>query len=189
MLRTSVRMIARAPAVTRRTLSRNGSSSSSNDAVGLGYTSEVLEGVSRLNLVREMMAAIDHPARTIPGVSSVTVQPALGDAGMDGALWRRMVVDGETIVEHIYANPTLGTVRRIALRTDGKEGDLEIVNHLRVKDGALRIEVYQRDQHTLEREFYSMPLASATFTIEATVALARAKEAQEQDACFHANKA
>ena len=97
------------------------------------------------------------------------------------------MVGNETVTEHVYANPALGTIRRVALEADGSEGSLEIVNHLRAKP--LRIEIYQRDLHTMEREFYALSLASAAASIEQVVALARAKEAQEQDACFHASKA
>ena len=163
--------------------------SSSTEVLGLGYVSSELIGVGRAALMRELMASIDHPRSTIPGVSTVTVAPALGDAGLEGGLWRKMVVDGKTVFEHIYANPAAGQVRRVELKEDARtEGDLERVTQLRAEPH-LHIEVYVRDVNSLERVHSEEPLTLARLAVEQTVTLARAKEAQEQDSSFHGNKA
>ena len=176
----------RGMAVARRTLCANGSSSS---VVGLGYVSREITGVSRSNLMREMMSSIDHPSSTIRGVTSVLVQPALGDAGFEGALWRKMVVDGTTHVEHVYANPAIGVIKRVPLEADGKtEGKVEHVTQLSAKP-ELHIELFSRETMSLQRVQSCMPLAAADFAVEQTVALARAKEAQETDCNFHTAKA
>lgn len=157
--------------------------------LGLGYVSPELKGISRTALMRELMALIDHPGRAIPGVTSVSVLPAQGDAGLEGGLWRKMAVDGEVILEHIYANPALGCIRRVGLLPDGKtEGEQELVTQLRTKPH-LHVEVFARDVNSLERIHSDEPLALAKLAIEQTVKLACAKEAQEQDGSFHGNKA
>lgn len=139
--------------------------------------------------MRELMALIDHPGRAIPGVTSVSVLPAQGDAGLEGGLWRKMAVNGEVILEHIYANPALGQVRRVALLPDGKtESEQELVTQLRTAPH-LHIEIFARDVNSLERIHSDEPLALAVLAVEQTVALACAKEAQEQDDSFHGNKA
>ena len=88
------------------------SGSDNRDTVGLGYMSEPIEDVSRANLMRELMSSVDMPGRTMNGVTSVKVQVASGEAGLEGALWRRMVVNGEEVLEHIYVNPASGKVQR-----------------------------------------------------------------------------
>jgi len=159
---------------------------SSDQIVGLGYTSSALD-VSRANLMREMMSAIDMPGRHVPGITSVKVQPAAGDAGEDGALWRRMIVNGEELLEHVYANPAQGEVRRVGLLKDGREGPLEIVSAL--LNNPLRIEVFQRDRDTLERMPYPASLQATADAVEAAVELARAMEKQQEDVCFFGSKA
>jgi hypothetical protein len=174
----------------RRALSSSSSideTASESTIVGLGFESGEIVGVSRTVLMRELMSSIDQPGRTMEGVTSVILQPATGDAGAEGALWRRMVVHDDTYIEHIYANPARGEIRRIALEDDGSEGDLEVVNQLR--KSPLRIEIFQRQRSTLERTPYRAPLVAAIAAVDMTIALARAKEAQEADACYFGSKA
>ena len=164
-------------------------STSALEPLGLGYVSTAIEDVGRTTLMREMMASIDHPGRAMPGVTSVKVQPALGEAGHEGGLWRRMVVDGVPVHEHIYANPALGLIRRVELEADGStEGGLEMVTALRAKPH-LHMEVFMRDKDSLAKVHCEQPLALAKLAVRRTVELARAKEAQEQDCSFHGNKA
>lgn len=155
--------------------------------VGLGASSGELAGASRAHLLKALMSAIDHPGRLIPGVTSVIVRPAVGEAGEEGALWRSMTVKGERIVEHIYANPAAGEVRFVALDDDEREGGAEIVHALR--RSPLRLEYFQRCRQTGERLHWDAPIDSALQSIEATVSLARAKEAQDGDPGFFGSKA
>jgi hypothetical protein len=156
--------------------------------VGLGYESAAIEGVGRTHLVRELMAAVDQPARVMGGVEAVTVRAALGAAGDEGALWRSLTVRGESLIEHIYCNPALGEVRRVPLQPDGSEGPLEIV-HAVARKPPLRIEVYQRERHSLARTDWSVPLEDVAASVEATIQLARAKAQQDGDACYFGTKA
>ena len=160
---------------------------SATDVVGLGASSGDLSSSSRTHLLNALMSAIDHPGRLIVGVTSVTVRPAVGEAGEDGALWRTMTVEGERVVEHIYANPAAGEVRFVPLDADEREGDTEIVHALR--RSPLRLEYFQRCRRTGERLHWDTPMHSALRSIEATVTLARAKEAQDGDSGFFGNKA
>eukprot|EP00325_Prymnesiales_sp_UTEX-LB-985_P015324 CAMPEP_0174763362 /NCGR_PEP_ID=MMETSP1094-20130205/110242_1 /TAXON_ID=156173 /ORGANISM="Chrysochromulina brevifilum, Strain UTEX LB 985" /LENGTH=181 /DNA_ID=CAMNT_0015969319 /DNA_START=1 /DNA_END=546 /DNA_ORIENTATION=- len=165
---------------------------STPELVGLGFCSKEIEGVSRAALFRSMMNKIDMPQRFLP-VSSVSVRPAMGDAGDDGALWRSMrfegpgALHGSLIVEHIYANPAAGMIRFVTLNADGSEGDLEVINALLT--APIRIEYYQRRRLGLERVHWAAPLSSASHAIATTVALARAQEAQQLDPSFVAAKA
>ena len=139
-----------------------------------------------------MMNVIDAPSKFFP-VKSVFVRPAEGEAGEDGALWRSMVYAGSgpkkgaTIVEHIYANPARGEIRFVGLTEDGREGETETVHKLISKP--LRIEYFLRDRETLERVESDEPLPAARVAIETTIALAKAKEAQECDPNFVGIKA
>ena len=171
-----------------RALRRWCSNERSLSPLGLGYASPELKGVSRTALMRELMALIDQPGRALPGVTSVSVLPAQGDAGLEGGLWRKMVVGEDVILEHIYANPALGTVCRVGLLPDGAEGEQELVTQLRTKPH-LHIEIFARDVNSLERIHSDEPLALAKLVVEQTVKLASAKEAQEKDDSFHGNKA
>ena len=183
-LRTAVHR--QCTAVARRTLCNT---TTTCKPLGLGFISPEIAGVGRMAVMREMMASIDHPGRTVPGVTSVMVQPALGEAGLEGGLWRRMVVDGETINEHIYANPALGLIRRVMLNADGKtEGSLEMVSVLRAKPH-LHMEIFVRDKESLAKVHSNQPMAFAKLAVDRTVELARAKEAQEQDCSFHGRSA
>jgi len=159
---------------------------STRQTIGLGYVREVSD-VSRTHLVRELLASVDHPQRHIPGVENVIVQPATGTAGDDGALWRRMTLNGKCITEHIYCNPAAGLVRRVALEKDGHEGELEIISAVLMKP--LRLEMYQRHRDTLERADWPISVQLAEIAFEQVVSLARAKQAQDTDACFHGSKA
>jgi hypothetical protein len=167
-------------------------SAAAAEPVGLGVSSEEICGVGRAALVNSMMNKIDMPARFLP-VSSVFVRPATGDAGDDGALWRSMVFNGPgplggtTIVEHIYANPSAGVIRFVALDPDGSESEYEEVNAL--ASSPLRIEYFRRHRETRERVHDPAPRSSALHAIATTIAHARSKEAQQLDPTFVGSKA
>lgn len=172
-------------------LSRKLCASASRQVVGLGCQSEALDNVSRATAFKIMMNVIDAPQRFYP-VSSVTVRPAMGDAGDDGALWRSMTyvdgpLKGSVLVEHIYANPSAGEIRFVSLDEDGQESELEVVNQLH--RSPLKIEYYLRDRESLERLHWDAPKADAMRAIDTTVAMARAKEIQQCDPTFVGNKA
>ena len=186
MLRVSSRLLT--PALTRAC-----ACGVAPKTIGLGYTSPELAGVSRASLIKAMMSKIDQPGRFLP-VSSVSVQAASGAAAEEGALWRSMVFDGAgtsvQIVEHIYANPSSGEIRFVAVEGSGhtwSEGSLEVVNVLHTKP--LRIEYYQRHRHTGERIDWLAPLQSVVGAIEATHALAQAAETLAADASDFGSKA
>lgn len=152
----------------------------SSDECGLGV-SVVVEGVGRTSLIKAMMNAIDMPERFLP-VTSVSVRAAIGHAASEGALWRRMVLDGAPVTEHVYASPTAGEIRFVPV--DGEqEGALEVINSLH--RSPLRIEHYQRDRTTLQRVHWSAPRPRTIAAIEATVQLAKAAEAEAADTSFH----
>ena len=76
----------------------------------------------------------------------------------------------------------------MGLEADGKtEGNLEIVNALLRKP--LRIESFQRDVETRERVHWTAPLATERVAINTLIALAQAKEQQQQDPEFVGAKA
>ena len=153
---------------------------SSGETAGLGVSVDV-EDVGRTSLVKAMMNAIDMPERFLP-VTSVSVRAAIGHAASEGALWRRLVIDGTPMTEHVYANPAAGEIRFVPV--DGEqEGALEVVNELH--RSPLRIEHYQRDRTTLQRVHWSAPRPRIVAAIEATVQLAKAAEAEAADTSFH----
>lgn len=157
-------------------------------AASTGVSVDIAD-VSRTNLVKAMMSQIDQPQRFFPAVKSCTVRPALGDAGEDGALWRSLVRDGYAeLVEHVYANPAMGEVRYVRLGADGAEGEVEVISKVH-RGEPVRVEYYQRNRFTNQR----VPLtASKSEVIEAlgrAVDLARAAQAQAQDACDFGGKA
>jgi hypothetical protein len=153
---------------------------SSGEMAGLGVSVDV-EDVGRTSLVKAMMNAIDMPERFLP-VTSVSVRAAIGHAASEGALWRRLVIDGTPMTEHVYANPAAGEIRFVPV--DGEqEGALEVVNELH--RSPLRIEHYQRDRTTLQRVHWSAPRPRIVAAIEATVQLAKAAEAEAADTSFH----
>ena len=161
-------------------LGRRRATTSSDETAGLGVSVDV-EGVGRTSLVKAMMNAIDMPERFLP-VTSVSVRAAIGHAASEGALWRRLVLDGTPTTEHIYANPAAGEIRFVPV--DGEqEGALEVVNELH--RSPLRIEHYQRDRTTLQRVHWSAPRPRIVAAIEATVQLAKAAEAEAADTSFH----
>lgn len=162
---------AGARAAAARTLS----ASAAPAPVGMGHTSDAIEGVSHAQLFKAMMLKVDQPDRFLP-VSQVSVRLATDPAAAEeGALWRSMVFDGALIREHIYASKADGEVRFVGLDEAGlREGDLEIVNALR-RD-PLRIEYYQRHLVTKARMHWAAPVANAASAIATTVALARRAE-------------
>ena len=168
------------------------SSSAASEPVGLGYCSNDIEDASRATVLAIMLNHIDAPQRFWP-VSSIFVQPAQGEAGDDGALWRSMKFDGDgpsqgtTIVQHIYANPAKGEIRFIGLGEDGSESEVEVVNKLLTRP--LRIEYFQRHRETLERIHWDAPIASTMRAIETTITMAKSKQAQMCDPNFVASKA
>ena len=106
----------------------------------------------------------------------------VGHAAAEGALWRRVVLDGAPMTEHVYANPAAGEIRFVPV--DGEqEGVLEVVHEL--QRSPLRIEHYQRDRVTLQRVHWSAPRPRIVAAIEATVQLAKAAEAEAADTSFH----
>ena len=157
------------------------STASSESAVGLGYCSAEISGVSRTNVFKAMMNRIDAPGRFISVPVRVHVRPAEGAAGDDGALWRSVAFDGgeqegTTVVEHVYTNPSKGEIRFVALEADGRtEANLEIVNAL--LKSPLRIEYFCRDRNTLQRVHWDEPRARVSSVIDATVALAKVRAA------------
>ena len=161
-------------------LGRRRATTSSDEVAGLGVSVDV-EGVGRTSLIKAMMNAIDMPERFLP-VTSVSVRAALGHAAAEGALWRRVVLDGAPMTEHVYANPAAGEIRFVPV--DGEqEGLLEVVHEL--QRSPLRIEHYQRDRVTLQRVHWSAPRPRIVAAIEATVQLAKAAEAEAADTSFH----
>ena len=160
-----------------------------------GISSKPIIGASRSTLVKTMMNAIDMPGRFLP-VSSVHVRPAEGEAGEDGALWRSIThaTSGDTLQEHIYANPSKGEIRYVGLDADGKsEGELEVVHSLvkNKENGSLCIEYFMRNRETRQRVDWTAmhSLDEAENAIETTIALARAKECQIADPNFVGVKA
>jgi len=156
------------------------------EPAGLGCSSEDICDLSPATVFRSMMNQIDMPARFLP-VSSVSVRPAEGDAGDDGALWRSMTYNGMVIQEHIYANPSRGLIRFVELEADGSEGGLEVINLLH--KSPLRMEYYQRHRTSLERTHWTVPKTDVMGAIRTIIALARAQEQQRLDPGFVAAKA
>ena len=153
---------------------------SGDGLAGLGVSVSV-EGVGRTSLLKAMMNAIDMPERFLP-VTNVSVRAAIGHAASDGALWRRLIIDGSPVTEHIYTSPAAGEIRFVPV--DGEqEGALEVVNELH--RSPLRIEHYQRDRMTLQRVHWSAPRSRIIAAIETTVELAKAAEAEAADTSFH----
>ena len=121
---------------------------------------------------------------------------APGEAGDDGALWRSITqaTSGDTLQEHIYANPSKGEIRYVGLDADGKsEGELEVVHSLvkNKENGSLSIEYFMRNRATRQRVDWTAmhSLDEAENAIETTIALARAKECQIADPNFVGVKA
>ena len=154
------------------------------DAVGLGFATDELQGVSRVTLIKAMMGHVDTPERFDPTIAHVSVRAASGDAFFEGALWRSLTrTDGETSVEHCYANPMDGEIRFVRLVQPGdQEGPLEVV--LELHRVPLRIEHYQRERLTLRRVHWDAPRARIAASVDATVRLARAAEAEAMDVSF-----
>ena len=164
------------------------------DRAGMGC-SKAIEGVSRTHLIKAMMHAIDSPAKFLP-VSNVVVQPAMGDAGEDGALWRSMKWKGGgphdgAIIHHCYANPSSGEVRFVELMADGAtESEFEVVHALvKTADDAYALHHFRRQKDTLERTRWDLPRALVEAAIETTVGLARAAASQAADGGAFAAKA
>ena len=78
-------------------LGRRRATTSSDETAGLGVSVDV-EGVGRTSLMKSMMNTIDMPERFLP-VTSVSVRAAIGHAASEGALWRRLVLDGTPMTD------------------------------------------------------------------------------------------
>ena len=152
--------------------------------VGLGYSAEV-QGVSRATLIKAMLAHVDMPQRFTSSITHAAVRAATGPAALDGALWRSLTLTGgETVTEHVYANPADGEIRFVRLEPDEREGPHEVVLEV-LRGPPMRIEHYQRDRASLERVHWSASRVEVAATVDATVRLARAAEAEAQDVSFH----
>jgi len=131
-----------------------------------------------------MMHQIDNPSNFLP-VSRVRVQPASGPAAADGALWRSMRYDGagpssgKTVSQHVYVDAEARQIRFVGLLPSGTEGGLETCLQLLLDP--TRIELYQRRRDTGERVALETPREEAEQAVSATLALARAAQAEADD--------
>lgn len=130
------------------------------------------------------MHQIDHPSEFIP-VSRVRVQSAAGPAFADGALWRSMRYDGagpssgKTLTQHVYTDAEARRIRFVGLLPNGREGELETCLDLLLDPP--RMELYQRRRDTRERVALETPREEAERSVRATLALARASQAEADD--------
>lgn len=168
-------------------------SSDAGEEVGMGCLSSTIQGASRATVFKSMMNVIDMPGRFLP-VSRVSIRPPTDmDAAEDGAIWRSLtfngpgLLHGATIMEHIYANPSTGTIRFVRLDQRGKEGELEVIHQL--AGDPMRIEYFQRHRASLERAHWGFPRETALQAIETTIALSVAQECQQSDPGFVGVKA
>ena len=138
------------------------------------------------------MHHIDMPSEFLP-VSRVRIQPAIGAASAEGAIMRSMRYDGpgpvsgKTIMDHVYTDPDVQEIRFVGLLPSGKEGELE--SCLVLLTDPLRIEYFQRSRATRKRVPSDALLEGTIKAVEATLALARAAQAEADDPTFVGVKA